>query len=302
MTKIILDEMNVCSNGKLKVNLHHMFTYPDINPALISLGPLQVHWYGIMYLIGFGCGWWLGRIRASRPGSGWKSEHVDDLVFYGALGVILGGRIGYVLFYDFDRFLDNPLILFFITQGGMSFHGGLLGVLAAMWVFARRQKIGFFKLMDFVAPLVPIGLGTGRLGNFINGELWGAPGSVPWAMRVPCERFVELCTYKLRLPPGTEFTPPLHPSQLYEAALEGAALFLLLWIYSAKPRPVMAVSAMFLMGYGIFRFAVEFVRVPDAHLGYLALGWVTMGQLLTLPMLIGGIVLFILAYRKQQTV
>ena len=277
-----------------------MLTYPEFDPVALALGPLKIHWYGLMYLIGFGGGWWLGRLRAKRPDSGWKPQDVDELIFYAAFGVILGGRIGYVLFYDFPRFLDDPLILFFIWKGGMSFHGGLLGVMMAMWLFARRQGQGFLKLMDFVAPLVPIGLGTGRLGNFINGELWGAPGSVPWAMRVPCDRFGELCDVKLRLPIGTEYTPPLHPSQLYEAGLEGLALFLLLWIFSAKPRPVMAVSGMFLLGYGLFRFGVEFVRTPDAHLGYLAYGWLTMGQVLTLPMIIGGIVLFVLAYRKRE--
>jgi phosphatidylglycerol:prolipoprotein diacylglycerol transferase len=182
----------------------------------------------------------------------------------------------------------------------MSFHGGFIGVLVAMWFFARRQKMGFFQMMDFVAPLVPIGLGAGRIGNFINGELWGAPTDLPWAMRVPCNDFVELCNYKLGLPFGTEFTPPLHPNQLYEATLEGLVLFLLLWFFSAKPRPVMAVSAMFLLGYGLFRFVIEFVRMPDAHLGYLAFDWVTMGQVLSLPMIIGSVVLFVLAYRKKE--
>ncbi len=279
-----------------------MLTYPDIDPVLVALGPLKVHWYGLMYLTAFASAWGLGRLRAARPNSGWKLEAVDDMLFYGALGVVLGGRIGYVLFYDFSRFLDDPLILIAVWKGGMSFHGGFLGVLVAMWFFARRQKMTFFQMMDFVAPLVPIGLGAGRMGNFINGELWGAPSNVPWAMRVPCNEFVELCAYKLHLPFGTEFTPPLHPNQLYEVALEGVALFLLLWIFSAKPRPVMAVSALFLLGYGIFRFGVEFVRMPDAHLGYLAFNWVTMGQVLSLPMIIGGIVLFVLAYRKKEAV
>ncbi len=277
-----------------------MLTYPDIDPVLVAFGPLKVHWYGLMYLIAFASAWWLGRLRAARPGSGWKPEAVDDMLFWGALGVVLGGRIGYVLFYDFSRFMDDPLILFTVWQGGMSFHGGFLGVLVAMWFFARRQKMGFFQMMDFVAPLVPIGLGAGRIGNFINGELWGAPSDLPWAMRVPCKDFVELCSYKLQLPFGTEFTPPLHPNQLYEAALEGVVLFLLLWLFSARPRPVMAVSALFLLGYGLFRFVIEFVRMPDSHLGYLAFDWVTMGQILSLPMIIGGLVLFALAYRKKE--
>jgi phosphatidylglycerol:prolipoprotein diacylglycerol transferase len=238
-----------------------------------------VRWYGITYLVGFAAAWYLGRRRASRANSPVTPLQVDDLIFYAALGIILGGRIGYMLFYGFDQILDNPLSIFRIWEGGMSFHGGFLGVLCAMWLYARRLGKGFFQLMDFVAPLVPIGLGAGRVGNFINGELWGAPTSVPWAFIVDGEA--------------------RHPSQLYEAGLEGLALFLILWLYSSRPRPTMAVSALFLIGYGLFRFAVEFVRLPDAHIGYLAFGWLTMGQVLTLPMLVVGCLLLWLAYRGQ---
>jgi phosphatidylglycerol:prolipoprotein diacylglycerol transferase len=184
----------------------------------------------------------------------------------------------------------------------MSFHGGLLGVLIAMWLFGRRVGRPFFELTDFIAPLIPIGLGTGRIGNFINGELWGGPGSVPWALQVSCERFLSLCRDKLQLSPGAAFTPPLHPSQLYEAALEGGVLFIILWVYSSRPRPTMAISGLFLLCYGLFRFAVEFVRMPDVQIGYLAFGWVTMGQLLTLPMLGFGLLFMLLAYHKREGV
>jgi phosphatidylglycerol:prolipoprotein diacylglycerol transferase len=274
-----------------------MLTYPDIDPVIISLGPLNVHWYGLMYLLGFLGGWWLGRLRAARPDSGWRVQEVGDLLFYVALGVIFGGRIGYVLFYAFPSFLSDPLMLIRIWEGGMSFHGGLLGVLIAMWLFGRRFGHSFFETTDFIAPLIPVGLFTGRVGNFINGELWGKPADLPWAMQLPCQRFPNACVGSLQ---GAEFSPPLHPNQLYEAGLEGLALFLLLWGFSARPRPTMAVSGLFLLGYGLFRFLVEFVRVPDAHLGYLALGWVTMGQILTIPMLLGGLLLLMLAYRRGE--
>jgi len=256
-----------------------MFLYPEFDPVAVQLGPLAVRWYGITYLVGFAAAWYLGRRRAARADSPVTPVQVDDLIFYAALGIILGGRLGYMLFYGFDQILENPLNLFRIWEGGMSFHGGFLGVLCAMGLYARRLGKGFFQLMDFVAPLVPIGLGAGRIGNFINGELWGAPTTVPWAFIVDGEA--------------------RHPSQLYEAGLEGLVLFLVLWVYSARPRPVMSVSALFLIGYGIFRFAVEFVRLPDAHLGYLAFGWLTMGQVLTLPMLVAGGILLWLALRGQ---
>jgi len=275
-----------------------MLTYPNIDPLAFSLGPLRVHWYGVMYLIGFAGGWWLGRRRATRPDSGWTPQQVDDLLFYIVLGVIVGGRLGYALFYGFSDLLTDPLSLFRIWQGGMSFHGGLVGVLVAMWLFGRRYRRNFFDSTDFIAPLIPVGLGAGRIGNFINGELWGAPSSLPWAMQVSCERFLQLCRDKLQLVPASGFSPPLHPSQLYEALLEGLLLFFILWLYSARPRPRMAVSGLFLFCYGLFRLMVEFVRMPDAHIGYLAFDWLTMGQLLTLPMLIAGLILLALAYRS----
>lgn len=260
-----------------------MLSYPEIDPVAISLGPLQVHWYGLMYLIGFAGAYWLANYRARQPGSGWTKEQVSDLIFYGAMGVILGGRCGYVLFYNFDRFLADPLWLFAIWEGGMSFHGGLLGVLVAVAWFSRKAGKGFLQVTDFGAPMVPIGLGAGRLGNFISGELWGRASDVPWAMVFP--RADDLAR---------------HPSQLYQFALEGVALFLILWIYSRKPRPTMAVSGLFLLCYGCFRILVEFFREPDAHLGYLAFDWLTMGQLLSLPMVLLGLGLMVWAYRREQ--
>lgn len=260
-----------------------MFVHPNFDPVAFSLGPLQVRWYGLMYLLGFAAGWALGRYRANRPGSGWTPAQVDDLLFYIALGVILGGRIGYVLFYGFHTLLHDPLVLFRIWEGGMSFHGGLLGVLLAMLFYARQLGRGFFVVTDFIAPLIPPGLFFGRIGNFINGELWGGTSDLPWAV--------------VFYTPGAG-NLPRHPSQLYEAALEGLALFLILWLFSAKPRPTRAVSGLFLLSYGVFRFAIEFVREPDAHLGYLAFGWLTMGQLLCLPMLVFGVWLMRQAYRR----
>ena len=259
-----------------------MLTYPDIDPVAVSLGPVAIHWYGLMYLIGFVGGWWLGVVSARRPESGWQTSEIGDLLFYVALGVILGGRVGYILFYNFGLFLDDPLMLLRVWQGGMSFHGGLLGVLLAMWLYGRKTGRSFFQVTDFMAPFVPIGLGAGRIGNFINGELWGAPTDLPWGMVFP---FVD--------------DQPRHPSMLYEALLEGLVLFVVLWLYSSKPRPTRAVSGMFLLGYGVFRFGVEFVREPDAHIGYLAMQWLTMGHLLSAPMIVFGVLLLALAYRKR---
>ena len=260
-----------------------MLIHPDFDPVAFSLGPLHVRWYGLMYLLGFLAGWALGRYRASRPNSGWTAAQVDDLVFYIALGVILGGRIGYILFYSFGNFLRDPLALFRVWEGGMSFHGGFLGVLLAMVLFARKHYKGFWPTMDFVAPLIPPGLFFGRIGNFINGELWGRVTDLPWGM-----------VFR-----QTGDGLPRHPSQLYQTALEGVALFLIVWLFSAKPRPAMAVSGVFALSYGVFRFLVEFVRQPDAQLGYLAFGWLTMGQLLSLPLIAVGIILLALAYRRQ---
>jgi phosphatidylglycerol:prolipoprotein diacylglycerol transferase len=249
--------------------------------------------------LGLAGAYWLIKSRAATRNVSLPPQQLSDLIVYAAFGVFLGGRLGYVLFYNLPFYLDHPLKIFAVWEGGMSFHGGLIGVLLAMWLFSTRLSRPFFQLTDFLAPLIPIGLATGRLGNFINGELWGAPADVPWAMRVSCERFYALCRDKLLLPSNAEFTPPLHPTQLYESLLEGVLLFSLLWFFSSKPRPMMAVSGLFLLGYGVFRFGVEFLRLPDAHIGYLAFGWLTMGQLLTLPMLAAGLVLLVLAYRKS---
>lgn len=255
--------------------------YPAIDPVALQIGPLAIHWYGLMYLFGFTGAWALARLRARRPDWPIQPVQVDDLLFYSALGVIAGGRIGYMLFYQPGQLIGSPLSLFALWDGGMSFHGGLLGVLVAMALYARRQRMAFFTLTDFIAPLVPIGLFFGRIGNFINAELWGSPTTLPWGMVFPGG--------------GPE---PRHPSMLYEAALEGLVLFVLLWVFSMKPRPRMAVSGLFLAGYGTFRFAVEFVREPDAHIGYLIGDWLTMGHVLSAPMIVAGIALLIWAYRR----
>ncbi|MBZ4194805.1 MAG: prolipoprotein diacylglyceryl transferase [Candidatus Contendobacter sp.] len=260
-----------------------MLIHSDFNPVALSLGPLQVRWYGLMYLLAFLIGWALGRYRARQPGSGWTAEQMDDLVFYSALGIILGGRFGYVLFYSFSSFLHDPLMLFRIWEGGMSFHGGFIGVLLAMALFAGKYQKPFWGTVDFIAPLIAPGLFFGRIGNFINGELWGRVTDLPWGM-----------VFR-----QTGDFLPRHPSQLYEAVLEGVALFLIVWLFSAKPRPMMAVSGVFALGYGIFRLLVELVRQPDAHLGYLAFGWLTMGQLLSLPLIAMGVILLMLAYRRK---
>lgn len=260
-----------------------MLQHPQIDPVAIAIGPLKIHWYGLTYLVGFLAGWWLGRLRARKPWSPITEEQMGDLLFYLALGVILGGRFGYVIFYNFDAFLADPLWLFRVWEGGMSFHGGLLGVMFAMWWYGRKVGTGFWRIADFVAPLVPVGLGAGRIGNFINGELWGKPTDVPWGM-------------VFRTAPDSLAR---HPSQLYQFALEGVVLFIILWWFSAKPRPRMAVSGLFLVCYGIFRFLVEFVRQPDAQLGYLAFNWLTMGQVLSFPMIIAGAALMLVAYRRS---
>jgi phosphatidylglycerol:prolipoprotein diacylglycerol transferase len=276
-----------------------MLIYPNIDPIAFGLGPLKVHWYGITYLVGFLGGYWLLRTRVKKPASGWTELQLQDLVFYVALGVVAGGRFGYMLFYDFPIFIHAPWTLFLVWQGGMSFHGGLLGVMTAMWLYGRYNGRRFFDLMDFIAPAVTIGLGAGRIGNFINGELWGKVSDLPWAMQLNCAdgRFWNYCNGAT-----SGFSAPHHPSQLYEFLLEGVVLFTVLWLYSTKKRPRMAVSGLFAILYGMFRFAVEFVRMPDAQLGYLAFGWLTMGQLLSLPLILTGITLLVLAYRRTTDV
>ncbi|MGB1952036.1 MAG: prolipoprotein diacylglyceryl transferase [Marinobacter sp.] len=259
-----------------------MLQHPQIDPVAISLGPLKIHWYGLTYLVGFVAGWWLGRLRARKPWSPLNEDQVGDLLFYIALGVILGGRFGYVVFYNFDAFIADPLWLLRVWEGGMSFHGGLLGVMLALWWYGRKVGSGFWRMADFVAPLVPVGLGAGRIGNFINGELWGKPTDVPWGMVFP------------QAPDALA----RHPSQLYQFALEGVLFFIILWWFSAKPRPRMAVSGLFLVCYGVFRFLVEFVRQPDPQLGYLAFDWLTMGQVLSFPMILAGAGLMLIAYRR----
>ncbi|HVK98924.1 MAG TPA: prolipoprotein diacylglyceryl transferase [Dongiaceae bacterium] len=260
-----------------------MLMFPKIDPVAISIGPVDIRWYGLMYLIGFVSGFMLLNRRAKQPQSGWTTEQVSDLIFYGALGVILGGRVGYVLFYNFGAFLDNPITLFEVWHGGMSFHGGLLGVMIAVWLFARNMKKSYWDVLDFGAPIVPIGLGLGRIGNFIGGELVGRPTDLPWGMVFPHVDHLAR-----------------HPSQLYQATLEGLALFTILWLFSRKPRPRYAVSGMFALFYGLFRFLVEFARQPDVQLGFVAFDWLTMGQLLSLPLIAVGLVLLYFAYGRQS--
>ena len=257
-----------------------MLNYPEIDPVIFSIGFLKIRWYGLMYLIGFVIAIMLAKIRIKKSWSPIKSSEVDDLIFYCMLGVILGGRLGYVIFYGWHQLISDPLYIFRIMEGGMSFHGGLIGVIAALWLYGRKIDKDMITMRDFVAPIVPLGLGFGRIGNFINGELWGKPTNVAWSFKVN----------------GVS----LHATQLYEAFLEGLVLFLILWIFTDKERPKMQSSAVFLIGYGVFRFFIEFYRVPDAHLNYLAFGWVTMGQILTAPMIIIGMTMFILANNKEK--
>lgn len=258
----------------------------EIDPIAIALGPVEVHWYGLMYLIGFGGAYLLGNYRAAQPGSNWTAQNVSDLVFWGAMSAVLGGRFGYVLFYNFDQFLADPLWLFAVWEGGMSFHGGLIGVAVMLVVFSRRLNMSLLSVADFVAPLVPVGLGAGRVGNFIGGELWGRVTDHSWGMVFP------------RAGDGLA----RHPSQLYQFFLEGLVLFVVLWWFSSKPRPAGAVSGLFLLLYGIFRSVVEFFREPDAHIGFVAFGWLTKGQLLSLPMIAAGCVLMFWSMKRASEV
>ncbi len=260
-----------------------MLAYPEIDPVALALGPIKIHWYGLTYLAGLGFAWWLALKRSARPDVPVSRDQVDDMIFYAALGVVLGGRLGYILFYGLDQLLTDPSWGLRIWEGGMSFHGGMLGVILAMYIFGRQRGIGFGDMLDFAAVLTPLGLALGRIGNFIGQELWGRPTDVPWAMVFPRD--------PLQL--------PRHPSQLYQFALEGMLLFALLLWFSRKPRPTWAVGGLFVLGYGCLRFFAEFFREPDAHLGFQALGWMTRGQILCIPMIALGIYLLWYAYRGE---
>ncbi|MEZ2349655.1 prolipoprotein diacylglyceryl transferase [Caballeronia sp. RCC_10] len=293
-----------------------MLIHPNFDPVAIHLGPLAVRWYGLMYLVAFISAIVIGRLRLKLPfvaNQGWTAKDIDDMLFYGVLGTILGGRLGYVVFYKASYYLSHPLDIFKVWEGGMSFHGGFLGVTLAMVLFAHQRKRTWLQVTDFVAPMVPLGLAAGRLGNFINGELWGrvTDPAAPWAMLfqhssnddavwlaknpqldAPWHLSEVFQRYQML---------PRHPSQLYEIALEGIVLFILIWTFSRKPRPMGAVSALFLIGYGLARFTVEFAREPDDYLGLLALN-LSMGQWLSLPMVIAGIVLMVWAYKRHRRV
>ena len=265
-----------------------------IDPVAIQLGPIAVHWYGLMYLAGFALAWWLGRQRVRAGRLPVSEQAFSDLLFYGMLGVLLGGRIGYLLFYGMEQVLADPLSVFRVWEGGMSFHGGLLGVLVALAWWSRKQHLHVFDTVDFIAPLVPPGLGFGRLGNYVGGELWGHTTDVPWAVvfrsALPSEyALMPADALRRAHDAGLLDAYARHPSQLYQAFLEGLTLFVVLWWFSSKPRPRYAVSGLFALLYGLFRFAVEFVREPDAHLGYLAFGWLTMGQVLSIPLVLVGL-------------
>lgn len=260
-----------------------MLIHPQFDPVVFALGPLKVHWYGLMYVVGFLGFLYLGKKRASQPVSVITPEQVDDMLFWGALGVVLGGRTGYMLFYNLRGLVTDPISFFQVWDGGMSFHGGLLGVILTMFLLARKWNIRFFQLSDFVAPLVPIGLGAGRIGNFINGELWGRHTDVPWGMIFPRVDNI-----------------PRHPSQLYQAFLEGIVLYLVLNWFRKKSPPGGAISGLFLIGYGIARILAEFFREPDAQIGYLAGGWLTEGQVLSLPMVLLGVYFMWDAYKRAK--
>ena len=260
-----------------------MLIWPKFDPIAFSIGPLKVHWYGLMYLFGFAACWILGLYRSKKPWSPLKSEQVLDAVFYGAVGAIIGGRLGYMIFYDFANFIHHPQIVFYLWHGGMSFHGGLIGAIIAFYIYSLRIKINFILITDFFAPLAPIGLAAGRLGNFINGELWGRVTTSSIGMVFP------------------DAGPlPRYPSQLIEFFLEGVVLFCILWIVSIKPRPMALLSALFLLFYSIFRFTAEFYRQPDIQLGFIFDGWLTQGQLLCIPMFILAIILLSYVYIKHK--
>jgi phosphatidylglycerol:prolipoprotein diacylglycerol transferase len=266
----------------------------DIDPIAFAIGPVQVHWYGIMYLLGFAAAWWLGERRRAAGRLPVSRDAYSDLLFYGMLGVILGGRLGYMLFYNTAELVAHPGSIIRVWEGGMSFHGGLLGVLIAGALWTRKHALHYFDVVDFLAPLVPIGLGLGRLGNFIGGELWGRRTDVPWGMIFPralADRALDAAQIHAMAAAGQLDAEARHPSQLYELGLEGVVLFVVLWLYSRTPRPRYAVSGLFALLYGAFRFSVEFVREPDVQLGFLAFHWVTMGQILSTPLILVGLFL-----------
>ncbi len=258
-----------------------MLQHPQFDPVAFQIGPVAVHWYGLMYLVGFALVWLLGRWRINRGEVDFTARDLEDLIFYSVIGVVVGGRLGYVLFYKAGEYLAQPLHIFYLWEGGMSFHGGLIGVLVVFFLFARSKGKSFWEVGDFIAPLIPLGLAAGRLGNFINGELWGRPTDAPWGMVFP----------------QAGDNVARHPSQLYEMALEGLVLFALLWWFTRKPRAVGQTSALFLIGYGALRFLVEFTREPDSHLGLFS--GLSMGQLLSLPMAAAGVLIFVLCSRKS---
>jgi len=257
------------------------YVLPNIDPVAISLGPLDIRWYGLMYLVGFAFAFWMASRTCDKSNGVWTREQASDLLFAGFMGVILGGRIGYVFFYQFPLFLDNPLYLFRIWEGGMSFHGGVLGVVLAIIIYAKRHQRSILAVGDFIVPLLPVGLGAGRIGNFINSELWGRVTDSPFGIVF-----------------HNAGPLPRHPSQLYEFALEGVVLLIILLLFIRKPKPVGSVAGLFLLGYGTFRFIIEFAREPDAHLGLLTLG-MSMGQILSLPMIVIGAILMVYAYKHN---
>ncbi len=260
-----------------------MWHYPQFDPVAISLGPLSIHWYALSYLVGISLAWWMLGVKSRRQKLGWSAEEISDIMFYAVLGIILGGRIGYMLFYGYAALADNPLLIFQLWKGGMSFHGGMIGVFVALFLYGRKHGRSFFDISDFVAPVVALGLGSGRIGNFINGELPGRVTDVPWSAIYPGDLVGR------------------HPSSLYQALLEGPVLFAILWIYSSRPRPRMAVSGLFLVSYGFLRMISELFREPDGHIGFIAFDWLTQGQLLSLPMVLFGMIFLYMSYQSESS-